>query len=390
MKVACYCQHLLGIGHLRRTLEICRALASEHATTLILGGPPVSIDSPGILVRQLPGLRMDEGFGGLLPCEAGRTLTEIKEQRRALLFSLFREDPPDLLLTELYPFGRKAFRFELEPLLDSLHDGTLHRCLICCSVRDVLVEKNTGREKFEKWVVSTLNSRFDGVLIHADPKVISLDETFGLYPQITIPRQYTGFIAPSGGTPGSRARIRAALGLAPADRLIVASIGGGGVGGELLRAVGAAFQLLGEEIAARLQIFTGPYCPPEVLAHLAELPGENILIDRFTEEFPDWLAAADLSVSMAGYNTVLSLVQAGVPALVLPFGQNREQRFRAERLAGETAITVLADTDLTPATLARKMLRHMQFARKKALINLDGAAESVRQLTAWYSAGDWR
>ncbi|MEE4134471.1 MAG: glycosyltransferase, partial [Desulforhopalus sp.] len=229
-----------------------------------------------------------------------------------------------------------------------------------------------------------------GVLIHADPKVIRLDETFGLYPQITIPRHYTGFIAPSGGTPGSRARIRTALGLAPAERLIVASIGGGGVGGDLLLAVGAAFQLLGKEIAARLQIFTGPYCPPEVSAQLADMAGENIHIDRFTEEFPDWLAAADLSVSMAGYNTVLSLVQAGVPALVLPFGQNREQRFRAERLTDKTTIAVLADTDLSPATLAGKMLRHMQFARKKALINLDGAAESARQLVTWYNAGEKR
>jgi predicted glycosyltransferase len=387
MKVACYCQHLLGIGHLRRTLEICRALASEHATTLILGGPPVTIDSPGISLRQLPGLRMDEGFGGLLPCEAGRTLTEIKEQRRTMLFDFLHEDPPDLLLSELYPFGRKAFRFELEPLLDSLHDGTLRRCLICCSVRDVLVEKRTGREKFEQWVVSTLNSRFDGVLIHADPKVISLGETFGLYPQITIPLHYTGFVAPPGGIPGSRARIRDSLGLAPSDRLIVASIGGGGVGGELLLAVGAAFQLLGEEIPARLQIFTGPYCPPEILAKLTELAGGDIAVDRFTEEFPDWMAAADLSVSMAGYNTMLSLVQAGVPAVVLPFRQNQEQRFRAERLARQTPIAVLADTDLTPATLAGKMLRQLQCARGKTLINLDGAAESVRQLTAWYSAG---
>ena len=59
MKVACYCQHLLGIGHLRRTLEICRALATQHSTNLILGGPQVSIDSARVLVRQLPGLRMD-------------------------------------------------------------------------------------------------------------------------------------------------------------------------------------------------------------------------------------------------------------------------------------------------------------------------------------------
>ena len=43
MKIVIYCQHVLGIGHLFRSLEICRAL-SGHEVILITGGP--QLDSP--------------------------------------------------------------------------------------------------------------------------------------------------------------------------------------------------------------------------------------------------------------------------------------------------------------------------------------------------------
>jgi predicted glycosyltransferase len=34
MKIACYCQHVLGIGHFHRSLEICKALAVHHDTVM--------------------------------------------------------------------------------------------------------------------------------------------------------------------------------------------------------------------------------------------------------------------------------------------------------------------------------------------------------------------
>ena len=44
MRITYYCQHVLGIGHLHRSLEICKAIAVEHQVTLILGGPKAHID----------------------------------------------------------------------------------------------------------------------------------------------------------------------------------------------------------------------------------------------------------------------------------------------------------------------------------------------------------
>ena len=336
MNVSYYCQHVLGIGHFHRSLEICRAIARHHPTTLIVGGPPVEIDHPGIEILKLPGLQMDSTFTNMVPCDPDLTLETVKAARKNLLFTHFQNNRPDIFITELYPFGRKAFRFELDPLLQAIDDGSLPDCLCYCSVRDILVEKKSGREKFEQRVVEITNSYFDGILVHADPEIITLNETFSRLKDIHIPLHYTGFVtkaAPMPETNGDRDRIREKLTLSPTDTLIVASIGGGNVGSELLYATIQAFQFLGSANSAHLQIFCGPYCDEKTYQSLHNSSRHNITIERFSDHFPAWLAAADLSISMAGYNTCMNLVQAGIPALVYPFNQNQEQRLRAEKLS---------------------------------------------------------
>ncbi|MGB3209669.1 MAG: glycosyltransferase [Desulforhopalus sp.] len=383
MNVSYYCQHVLGIGHFHRSIEICRAIARHHPTTLILGGPQVEVALPEIDVLKLPGLQMDSEFQNMVPCNPALPLAEVKTKRIHQLFSHFQTNSPDIFITELYPFGRKAFKFELDPLLEAIRDGSLPDCSCYCSVRDILVEKKTGREKFENRVVQILNSFFDGILVHADPDIITLDETFSLMDDIRIPLHYTGFVTKHEPTK-NLGRIRGRLGLSPADKLIVASIGGGNVGSELLFAVIQAFRILSDSRPAHIQLFCGPYCDKRVFNALQNDYQTNINIDRFTDQFPDWLKAADLSISMAGYNTCMNLIESGVPALVYPFKQNREQRLRAERLGLKASITVLEESDLKPHLLAGKMEQQLEMGRCRATINLAGAEETARQLEIWH------
>jgi predicted glycosyltransferase len=383
MKVSFYCQHVLGIGHFHRSLELCKAIAAGHKVTLIVGGPPVAVDSPAITVLRLPGLEMDEEFQTLVPCQPELSLAQVKKERRDRLFTHLQEEQPDIFITELYPFGRKAFRFELDPLLAAIRSGSLPKCLCCCSVRDILVEKKTGREKFELRAVQTLNTFFDGILVHADPEIITLDETFGHFAEILAPVHYTGFVAKSAAG-GGGSTIRQQLHLTAADKLIVASIGGGNVGAELLLAVVRAFALLPCK-NIHLQLFSGPYCDERSYRMLAACGRDNLRVERFTDRFPDWLDAADLSISMAGYNTCMNLLQAGIPALVYPYKQNREQRLRAERLGRKAPIAALGEDDLAPDLLTKRMHRQLACSRSKTAVNLNGAPETVRQLEIWYT-----
>ncbi len=385
MNVSYYCQHVLGIGHFHRSMAICRAIARRHPTTLILGGPPVEVAEPGIEILRLPGLQMDSEFNNMVPCQPGLSLAEVKTARQKQLFAHFQANRPDVFITELYPFGRKAFRFELDPLLEAIHDGSLAPCSCYCSVRDILVEK-TGREKFEQRVVQTLNAYYNGILVHADSEIITLETTFGRLGDIRVPLHYTGFVTVEKSDAGKGGKeIREKLGLAPADKLIVGSIGGGNVGSELLDAAIRAVTILPDSISAHLQLFCGPYCDEASYENLQISMGEHMTIDRFTDRFPAWLEAADLSISMAGYNTCMNLVQAGIPALVYPFKQNSEQRLRAERLGRKAPITIIDETDLVPHLFAKKMLQQFEQPRRTADIHLHGAIETVEQLERWHA-----
>ena len=382
MKIIQYCQHVLGIGHLFRSLEICRAL-SDHDVILVTGGPQVDTGLPQhVREVRLPDLQMNQEFNGLFSSQKNSTLEQIKADRQKRLLALFEREKPDIFLIELYPFGRKAFRFELDPVLDALSKKRLPACGVVCSVRDILVEKE-DQFKHESRVVKTLNRYFDAVLVHADPSLAQLGETFDQFDDIEVPVVYTGYIAPKPGADAAQ-KIRRQLQIGTDEFLIVASAGGGNVGAPLLEAVIRAFNQLAVNATCRLKVFTGPFLERRVFDGLKKMAGKNLQIEQFTPDFLSYLAAADLSVSMGGYNTTMNILATGVPALVWPFSQNREQRLRAGRLAQKGILKVIEDEDLRPDRLAGLMGQMLAASKRLAgKLDLDGAAKTAKWIGNW-------
>ncbi len=383
MKIVHYCQHVLGIGHFFRSLEICKAL-KRHEVFLVTGGSNIQAPLPANIKEiRLPGLMMDRNFTKIFSTNQEKSVDQIKKDRQKLIFDLFKKEIPDLFIVELYPFGRKGFRFELDPILKWVRNRELPRCKVICSLRDILVEKKDVT-KYEKRVVDSLNRYFDALLIHADPDLIQLGETFSRTGDISIPLTYTGFVTPK-PPPDARLRLRKKLGIEREEILVVASAGGGSVGVPLLEAVINAVEHMDSKESLYLYVFTGPYMRKSAFEGLKKLAGKRIQIDRFTPDFLSYLAAADLSVSMAGYNTCMNILAAQVPSLVWPFSQNREQRLRAERLSELRAMEVLADKDLKPNRLAFLMDKVLAGAFSKHLsIDLDGAENTAQWIETWF------
>jgi predicted glycosyltransferase len=377
MKIAIYCQHVLGIGHFFRTLEICRALA-PHPVVLISGGPETPAALPPHVKRvQLPELAMDAAFQNL-HADGTASVDQPREQRRNLMEQVLDEEKPDLFLIELYPLGRKAFRAELDPILERIRRGRLPSCRVVCSVRDILVEKE-DQARHEARAVETLNRWFDALLVHADPAVIRLEATFGLMDAIRIPVVYTGFVAPPVRPAGDRRAWKRAHGIAPDQSLVVVSAGSGAVGYPLLNAVTRAAGQLPEDRPIRVQLFTGPFMAQEEAEYLCQRRDERIFVDRFTADLPAWLQAADLSVSMAGYNTCMAILATGVRAMVHPFAQNREQGLRARLLAERGLLDIIEDQDLSPSRMADRMLAGLSSSSASATaVDIDGASRTAR------------
>jgi predicted glycosyltransferase len=374
LKILQYCQHVLGIGHFFRSMEIARALR-DHEILFVEGGQPLEgFEAPPHVERLLlPPLMMDENFRRM--DTGGGELDRIQQSRRDKLLQSFREFDPDAVLIELFPFGRKRFGFELVPLLELA--ATRRRVRVICSLRDILVEKDDPA-KYEERVLSVLNRYYDLLLVHSDPALFRLEETFSRIDDVRVPIRYTGYVV----RPAPEGRRRDGL------RTIAASSGGGRVGGDLLEAAVEAVKLLPDE-DLRLRVFPGPFLGDSDRSRLeaAVERDPRISVEPFSPNFLQVLADADLSVSMAGYNTCMDLLASGVRALVWPFGQNREQGLRAERLERIGVLEVLRDLSSEPFSRVIRRTLKAPPPEPAVRLNLNGAADTAAHVEGRFDAG---
>ncbi|MDY0038847.1 MAG: glycosyltransferase [Desulforhabdus sp.] len=373
MKIMQYCQHVLGVGHFFRSMAIAAAF-DRHHVLFVEGGEPLPGFIPPSHVERvfLTPLVMDSEFSRVEARQGN--IDEIKAQRRSLLAETFRSYAPDVLIVELFPFGRKFFQFELLPLLQAIRQEQT-TVKVVCSLRDILVEKK-DQTSYEKRVLNILNSYFDLLVIHSDPALAPLDETFYRIDQIRIPIEYTGFVVRR--IPSAAAKRTAGL--------IVASGGGSRVGTDLLAATIRAVQILpGKEM--KLRAFTSPFAEKDEQLELADLAAQDqrTRLFPFTPDFLNELAGAELSISMAGYNTCMDILTTGVSALVYPFPQNREQTMRAQKLHQLGVLEVLESLQIEylAAAISARLEKTGPSPNIDSILT-EGAANTVRVVEKYF------
>ncbi len=366
-RVLFYVQHLLGIGHTVRAAQLTRAMQRQGMdVTYVSGGfDAIETDLAGAAVLRLPPVRAaDPSFKALVGANGTPVDDTWRSQRRAMLLDAFHGTDPDLVLIEMFPFGRWRFRFELLPLLDAAHG----RARIVCSLRDVLVTKTESSRLAA--IAEAVDRYFDAVLVHGDPSFIRLDETLPLAPEVARKIRYTGYVAPESPRGGSHAAE------------VVVSAGGGGTGGVLMRTALAARPLSGQA-AAPWRFLTGPNLPAADRAALAPEPG--VTVEPVRNDFRELLEKAVVSVSQAGYNTVMDILVARARSVLVPFSTHgqTEQAFRARRLADRGWTHLLDEPSLTPDTLAAAIDRAAKGIRPEpGALDFDGARRSATFLAA--------
>jgi predicted glycosyltransferase len=383
MKIILYCQYVWGMGHLFRSIELARAF-SDHQVILIAGGREVDVQLPDhVTLFRLPGLYMDEQFTTLMAEDADKSVECIQRQRKEILISLFEQHRPDVFMIELYPFGRSIFGFELQPLLDWIHQGRFGEMKVVCSLRDILVEKKK-QQVYEERVLNLLHAYFHLLFVHSDDQLLTLDETFSRMDDIRIPTVYTGFVSPK-ANPAAGRQLRRELGIGSDEKLIVVSAGGGRSGYALLSCILDAYQLMAQSDRIRIEMFAGPFREPEEYKVLTAKSVNGIRIRYYTKRFLDYLSAADLSVSLAGYNTCMNIMAARVPALIYPYSKQQEQPLRVAKINKFIPMNILRDRDIEPTVISRYIHKMLLESRpsESVPINLNGAENTAKYLTNW-------
>lgn len=373
-RVFFYVQHLLGIGHLRRAATLARAIsAGGFDVLLVSGGAAVDgLALGGARLHQLPPLRAADARLKELAQLDGTPVDEaFKAKRIRQLLDLFAAEEPDILLTEQFPFGRTQLRFELMPLLDAAQDRASEPWIVS-SIRDVL--RRTASPARVDEMVQTFEA-FDAVLVHADPALVRLDESFPAWPDIQDRALYTGYVADAGTEPPPETDV--------GKGEVIVSAGGGAVGAPLLHAAIAA-RPLSPLADRRWRLLVGPNMPDNEIAALHASAGENVIVEPVRADFPSLLRNAALSISQAGYNTVVETLCHGVRAVLVPFGTAREteQADRARVLVERGMVAAVAPDDLSPASLAAAIARAWAGPSIRSFPPVDakGAAATVAAL----------
>ena len=345
-----YCQHILGIGHLIRSMAIARGLTQDFKVYFVNGGEIIQ-DFPipdGVEVINLPAIKTDQNFRELQVPEGFADVESTLEYRRDLLLEVCDRIRPSAVMVELFPFGRRRFSTELIPLLERAKN---YGAKTICSLRDIVVTKQ-DQARHEAKVSKLMNRHFAQLLIHGDPKFLPLENSFSRVNDLTCEVHYTGYVVPDVDRE-----------FAPKSEtdppMILASVGGGRFGHELLQCVAEASQFLEDNIPHHIQMFTGPFSPDEVHDRLQTIAENrsNLTVQRYTPDLLSYMAKADLSISMAGYNTTLNILQTGVRAMQLPFTGNddQEQRLRSTRLENLGVVTVIDPDELEPIFFSLKV-----------------------------------
>jgi predicted glycosyltransferase len=361
-----YCQHSVGLGHLMRSYALCGALSDRFRVVLVTGGqPPAGIEPPHeVDLVALPPLGI--GADGRFESHDRRFSVERAwAARREQILATFDELDPAVVLVELFPFGRAKFARELVPLLEA---ARARNAVTGCSLRDILVSRRSNQEEHEERACTLANAYFDAVLVHSDPSFARLEDTFGARRRLAVPVHYTGFVVEAHDAPRTR------------GRHVVVSAGGGRVGGPLLRTAAAAQPTLG----VPMKLIAGPFCAESEWRELEAMAHDGIELVRSVPELAAELRRAAASVSQCGYNTALEIVQARVPALVVPYAtpEEDEQRRRARRLARLGALRTLDPDRLDPTTLAASIEAVLDFEPAEPAIDLDGAARTSTMLAS--------
>jgi predicted glycosyltransferase len=369
-KVLFYVQHLLGIGHLARASRVATALSEGgFDVTMVTGGTPIAgFPGPGVRHVALPVVTSrDEGFSGLVDAEGKPLDRQFEAMRRDRLLDAFRRHAPDILIVEAFPFGRRQMRFELLPLLDAAVLAN-PRPLIATSVRDILQERTKPGRNEE--TVELVNRYFDLVLVHGDPQFARLEETFPLADTIQDKVAYTGLVAPPPSPPATEGFD------------IIVSAGGGAAGRDLVAAAVKAAPR--SDPVLRWLVITGPNLPAAEFEAAVSAAPPNMSVERFRKDFAGLLAASQLSISQAGYNTVCDVLQANCRSILVPFaaGGETEQSVRAARLEARGLATVLPENGITGEALAQGVDAILQAPPPaRHSLALDGARRTAEILS---------
>ena len=369
-----------GLGNLSRTLKMCDSLSQQIQ--------PLSI----LLVTSSPmvhGFRLPANVDYVkLPCVhrhkrnryvskyLSMPVEDLSKFRADLIHSSFQRFKPHLVVIDKAPLGING---ELCKSIRWLKRERPQAKLIL-GLRDVLdnpehVRALWSSEKF----YDAVERYYDSIWVFGSPQVYDVVKEYGFSEAMAAKLSYCGYLLHN-PEPRPAADVRRELGVGQ-GKLVLVTAGGGGDGYDLMKTYLKSIRdLSGAENGkgkgngngnghgngngngappVHSLLVLGPEMKPlrkqRLMAKAAVTPGVTRVLE-FSTEISSYMNAADLVVSMGGYNTTCEILALQKRAIVVPrVHPVQEQWIRAQRLQDLGLIEMLDPRNLNSEALGAKI-----------------------------------
>ena len=218
----------------------------------------------------------------------------------------------------------------------------------------------TIQEWEEKGIYDAMEKYYDEIWVYGRRDFYDPIREYRIPPQVASKMHFTGYIPRKIPTQEDIRAIRGELGLQNDEKLILVTIGGGGDGHPIVKTFLRAFHPSEGRLPekTRVVIVTGPFISSrdyqEVFRIAQSLGFTTFKFHRFMESL---IGAAQLVVSMGGYNTVCEIVSQAKPFLILPRTVPREEQLiRAQVLCSQGFCDYLHPDEVNPQNLRDRVL----------------------------------
>jgi predicted glycosyltransferase len=352
-----YSHDSYGLGHIRRTMAIAAHLLAPRINILILTGSPIagrfSFPEQIDFVR-IPGMikKTSEEY---LPLSIKINARHALDIRKNIITATAKTFQPQLFIVDKEPLG---LRKEVLPTLKWLQRSRPQTRAIL-GLRDIMDDAATVKKDWtDKGVYKILESLYAEIWVYGIQEFYNPIVEYELYESISRKIHFTGYIPRK--IPGKDAvrNMRKELGVQPEEKLVVVTTGGGGDGYTVMRNYVSMLESDPEIMPFKSVLITGPFMPKNKRRKIFKRTRKlGVRTYHFYRQMEKIFAAADLVVTMGGYNTLCEILSQGTPSLVIPREKPRkEQMIRAQAFKRQNLVDYIPWAESTPQILEKKIL----------------------------------
>ncbi|EPR44121.1 Glycosyltransferase 28 domain-containing protein [Desulfovibrio sp. X2] len=348
-----YSHDTYGLGHIRRTMAIAAQLRRPNVNILILTGSPIvgRFDIPEqIDFVRVPGM-IKQANDQYIPYTIKIDPEHALQIRQSIIRATAKAFKPQLFIVDKAPRGLNS---EIMPTLRMLRREAPY-CRTVLGLRDIMDDAASTVEDWKsKDIYSVLDKYYSEIWVYGDQKLYDPIIEYQIPEHISKKIVFTGYI-PRLAKHGTDMRKEQHVNCK--ERLVVVTTGGGGDGYAVLDTYLRMLEETPPTMPMRTVMVSGPFmAKSERVAVACRAKKLGVKFYHFSRQMENFIAAADLVVSMGGYNTVCEILSQHKVSLIIPRETpRREQRIRAEVMKKHSLMDFIPWNDLSPERMRDKL-----------------------------------